>query len=81
MLLFCFSLALPIHNHTPDIDFNERFGWAQATDMEESYKKSLKRGLPYPILTIAEYFSLGQEGFSWGGQYRTAGYYASILLW
>lgn len=49
--------------------------------MEEAYKKSLKRGLPYPILTIAEYFSLGQEGFSWGGQYRAAGYYASILLW
>lgn len=49
--------------------------------MEGCYKKALRRGLPYPILTIAEYFSLGQEGFTWGGQYRAAGYYASIVLW
>ncbi|KAL7010445.1 hypothetical protein ACKWTF_000042 [Chironomus riparius] len=65
----------------PDIDFNERFNWNLANDMENSYKNALKRGLPYPILTVAEYFSLGQEGFAWGGQYRAAGYYASIWLW
>lgn len=74
--------ALPVLNHTDrDIDFNERFTWDAATDMKNSYKSALKRGLPYPILTVAEYFSLGREGFSWGGQYRAAGYYASILLW
>lgn len=66
---------------TPDIDFNERFNWNQANDMGISYKCALQRGLPYPILTIAEYFSLGQEGFAWGGQYRAAGYYANIFLW
>jgi dual oxidase maturation factor 1 len=49
--------------------------------MGNSYKCALQRGLPYPILTVAEYFSLGQEGFTWGGQYRAAGYYASIVLW
>lgn len=49
--------------------------------MGNSYKHALKTGLPYPILTVAEYFSLGQEGFAWGGQYRAAGYYASIFLW
>lgn len=64
-----------------DIDFNERFNWNLATEMEHSYKGALKRGLPYPILTVAEYFSLGEEGFAWGGQYRAAGYYASIWLW
>lgn len=74
--------ALPVGNwSTPDIDFNERFSWNQANDMGNSYKNALQRGLPYPILTVAEYFSLGQEGFAWGGQYRAAGYYASILLW
>ncbi|XP_059616334.1 dual oxidase maturation factor 1 [Phlebotomus argentipes] len=74
--------ALPIGNWTPpDIDFNERFSWDAADDMGQSYKNSLRRGLPYPILTVAEYFSLGQEGFAWGGRYRAAGYYASILLW
>lgn len=49
--------------------------------MENSYHMALKRGLPYPILTVAEYFSLGREGFAWGGQYRAAGYFASIMLW
>lgn len=49
--------------------------------MGDSYRHALKRGLPYPILTVAEYFSLGQEGFAWGGKYRAAGYYASIVLW
>lgn len=74
--------ALPVGNWTPpDIDFNERFSWNQANDMGNSYRDALQRGLPYPILTVAEYFSLGQEGFAWGGQYRAAGYYASILLW
>lgn len=74
--------GLPVGNwSTPDIDFNERFIWNQANDMGNSYKNALKRGLPYPILTVAEYFSLGQEGFAWGGQYRAAGYYASIWLW
>lgn len=49
--------------------------------MQNSYHLALKRGLPYPILTVAEYFSLGREGFAWGGQYRAAGYFASIMLW
>lgn len=49
--------------------------------MQNSYHMALKRGLPYPILTVAEYFSLGREGFAWGGQYRAAGYFASIMLW
>lgn len=74
--------AQPIGNwSTRDIDFNERFRWDAALDMHDSYRQALKRGLPYPILTVAEYFSLGREGFAWGGQYRAAGYYASIMLW
>ncbi len=74
--------GVPDTNHsTLDIDFNERFNWNQAHDMGDSYKCALQRGLPYPILTVAEYFSLGQEGFAWGGQYRAAGYYANIFLW
>lgn len=64
-----------------DIDFNERFYWESAGQMQKNYRKALKQGLPYPVLTVAEYFSAGQEGFSWGGQYRSAGYYATIMLW
>ncbi|EDW37035.1 GL25732 [Drosophila persimilis] len=74
--------AIPIGNYTPpDIDYNERFMWEGATDMSANYRHALQRGLPFPILTVAEYFSLGREGFSWGGQYRAAGYFASIMLW
>nr|CAD7590112.1 unnamed protein product [Timema genevievae] len=73
--------ASPIHNWTEDIDFNERFSWLGSGEMGLCYREALVRGLPFPILTVAEYFSLGQEGFTWGGQYRAAGYYGAILLW
>lgn len=70
-LFFFQFLALPVGNwSTRDIDFNEQFRWDAALDMHNSYRLALKRGLPYPILTVAEYFSLGREGFAWGGQYR-----------
>ena len=49
--------------------------------MGDSFKDAMVRGLPFPILTVAEYFTMGQEGLSWGGQYRAAGYYAVIMLW
>lgn len=49
--------------------------------MGDSFKNAMSRGLPFPILTVAEYFTMGQEGLSWGGQYRAAGYFATIMLW
>ncbi|KAF2883299.1 hypothetical protein ILUMI_22859 [Ignelater luminosus] len=68
-------------NWTSDIDFNEQFMWQTSDKMGTTFREAIKRGLPYPILTVIEYFSLGQEGLSWGGQYRAAGYYASVMLW
>ncbi|XP_046994995.1 dual oxidase maturation factor 2-like [Schistocerca americana] len=68
-------------NGTQDIDFNERFRWGGPGEMGDSYREALVRGLPFPILTVAEYLSLGQEGFAWGGRYRAAGYYGSVFLW
>jgi len=52
-----------------------------ATEMKLEHKKALAKGLPFPILTIAEYLSQDGEGFCWGRRYRLSGYYASILLW
>jgi len=49
--------------------------------MQVGYRTGLSRGLPFPLLTVAEALSLNAEGFSWGGQYRHAGYYTSFLLW
>jgi len=64
-----------------DIDYNERFHWISATDIHEEFREALVKGLPYPILTVVEYFSMDEEGFCWGRSYRQAGYYGSILLW
>ncbi|KAK9732406.1 Dual oxidase maturation factor [Popillia japonica] len=75
------NITLRAHNWTTDVDFNERFYWYSSAQMGNSFREALSRGLPYPILTVAEYFNTGQEGLSWGGQYRTAGYFAIIMLW
>ncbi|XP_074032400.1 dual oxidase maturation factor 1 [Leptinotarsa decemlineata] len=69
------------NNWTTDIDFNERFLWLDSYQMGSSFKEALVRGLPFPILTVAEYFTVGQEGLAWGGRYRAAGYFAVIMLW
>jgi dual oxidase maturation factor 1 len=39
------------------------------------------QGLPFPILTVGEYFTVDAEGFCWGRSYRQAGYYTSFFLW
>nr|CAH7733192.1 unnamed protein product [Callosobruchus chinensis] len=69
------------YSHASDIDYNERFWWTSIHQMSLSFKESLVRGLPYPILKVAEYFTTGQEGLAWGAQYRSAGYFATIMLW
>lgn len=73
--------AMPIYNQSSDIDYNERFHWVGATQMKEDYIAALEKGLPFPILTVGEYFTVDAEGFCWGRNYREAGYYTSIFLW
>ncbi|EFX87619.1 hypothetical protein DAPPUDRAFT_42960, partial [Daphnia pulex] len=70
-----------VFNLSDRIDYNERFGWRGPDDMVNEYHKALHKGLPYPILTVAEYLSLNEEGFGWGRTYRQAGYYSCIALW
>jgi len=73
---------LPENEQTnSDIEYNERFWWRSSGEMTSAFKQALYQGAPFPIVSLAEYFSLHQEGFSWGSQYREAGYYASIMLW
>lgn len=73
--------ANPIHKNSEEINYNERFNWVEATQLKMEFRDALVKGLPFPILTIAEYLSQNMEGFSWGGKYRKAGYYTSIMLW
>ena len=61
--------------------FSARFQFLGATQLREEFQTALVKGLPFPILTAAEYLSLDGEGFCWGRSYRSAGYYASIFLW
>ena len=75
-------LAMPqYYNRTMDVAFNERFNFERPDQLQEEYKKGLKKGLPFPILTVAEYMSVDAEGFCWGRNYRQAGYYCSFFLW
>lgn len=73
--------VIPTDNRSLDIDYNERFHWITPTDMKHHYQDALRRGLPYPILTAAEYLTVDREGLAWGRDYRNAGYYTSIMLW
>lgn len=64
-----------------DVAFNERFGFEKSDQLQKEFKQGLKKGLPFPILTVSEYMALDAEGFCWGRNYRQAGYYTSFFLW
>lgn len=64
----------------PGVDYNEQFRWEEAGAIQEWYRAGLTRGLPYPVLSVAEHFAVQHEGFEWGAKYRAAGYTTSTLL-
>jgi len=73
------------------IDYNENFNWEGlqgrigfgpfAGRFNREFRAAQFRGLPLPILWAAEYFTFDGEGIRWGRHYRTAGWYAHIVLW
>ncbi|XP_037306942.1 dual oxidase maturation factor 1 isoform X2 [Pungitius pungitius] len=68
----------PVVQFNETIDYNEMFSWHDT--MEEEYGEALERGLPNPILYIAEKFTLSSPcGLIF--QYRYSGRYASATLW
>ncbi|XP_043467970.1 dual oxidase maturation factor 1 [Leptopilina heterotoma] len=71
----------PLNMDVADVEYNERFLWRTPYEMRNMFKEALARGAPFPIVSLVEYFSFHQEGFSWGTKYREAGYYATIMLW
>ncbi|EYC25444.1 hypothetical protein Y032_0012g1897 [Ancylostoma ceylanicum] len=60
--------------------YNEKFDISGVSSMAEELRSAYQRGLPYPILSILEYFSLNQDAFDWGRHYRTAGHYTSAAI-
>jgi len=73
------------------INYNERFSWAwrqgrigfgpYAGRISREFRAAQYRGLPLPILWVAEYFTLDGELIRWGRSYRTAGWFTNEVLW
>ncbi|NWZ86292.1 DOXA2 factor, partial [Poecile atricapillus] len=70
----------PVKQINETIDYNEHFPWNFGADYEHSYSEGLEKGLPSPILYVAEKFSR-QSPCAVHRQYRTASHYASAMLW
>ncbi|NWV63530.1 DOXA1 factor, partial [Malurus elegans] len=70
----------PVRQINETIDYNEHFPWSFGEDYDRSYSEGLHKGLPSPILYVAEKFST-QSPCAVHGQYRIAGHYASLTLW
>ncbi|XP_077424287.1 dual oxidase maturation factor 2 [Vanacampus margaritifer] len=68
----------PVVQLNETIDYNEMFSWHDA--IEDDYEEALEKGLPNPILYIAEKFTLSSPcGLIY--HYRHSGRYASATLW
>ncbi|XP_063244374.1 dual oxidase maturation factor 1-like isoform X2 [Bacillus rossius redtenbacheri] len=73
------------------INYNERFWWTwdqgrfgfgpYAGVLQRSFREAQRRGLPLPVLWVADYFTWDGEGLRFGRHYRTAGWYTHICLW
>ncbi|XP_038606609.1 dual oxidase maturation factor 1-like [Tachyglossus aculeatus] len=70
----------PVHQLNETIDYNERFDWRFGKNYEEAYEAGLEKGLPDPVLYLAEKFS-PPSPCGLHRQYRLAGHYASATLW
>jgi len=59
-----------------------RFGYGPyGLAVAQKYREWQVRGFPYPIMDIAEYFTLDSEDLRWGRWYRIAGWYTHIILY
>ena len=57
-------------NRFNDLFYRFRLNFVRPTELKEEFKAALVKGLPYPILTVAEYMAVDAEGFCWGRNYR-----------
>lgn len=73
------------------INYNEHFSWEWAQGrfgfgkyagrISREFRAGVLRGLPLPILQVAEYFTFDGEGIRFGRYYRQAGWYTHLILW
>ncbi|XP_043536203.1 dual oxidase maturation factor 1-like [Chiloscyllium plagiosum] len=62
------------------INYNEEFLWQFGLNYDNQYRKGLERGLPNPILYVAEKFTHASPCGVYS-QYRVSGQYASATMW
>ncbi|KAM4661514.1 LOW QUALITY PROTEIN: dual oxidase maturation factor 2 [Amazona ochrocephala] len=70
----------PVNQINETINYNEHFPWSFNADYDRRYRQGLERGLPRPILYVAEKFTT-QSPCSMQRQYRISSHYASATLW
>ncbi|XP_050165565.1 dual oxidase maturation factor 1 [Myiozetetes cayanensis] len=70
----------PVNQINETINYNEYFSWSFSSNYDHSYSEGLEKGLPSPILYVAEKFT-SQSPCVVHRQYRISGHYASATLW
>ncbi|XP_030043746.1 dual oxidase maturation factor 1 [Microcaecilia unicolor] len=70
----------PVNQINETIDYNEQFSWTFGTNYDEEYNEGLRKGLPNPILYLAEKFTQNSP-CGLNIQYRISGHYASATMW
>ncbi|NWX18099.1 DOXA1 factor, partial [Aegotheles bennettii] len=70
----------PVDQVNETINYNEHFAWSLDADYDHSYGEGLEKGLPSPILYVAEKFTT-QSPCGVHRQYRITGHYVSFMLW
>uniref|UniRef100_A0A8C4PRY9 Dual oxidase maturation factor 1 n=1 Tax=Equus asinus TaxID=9793 RepID=A0A8C4PRY9_EQUAS len=73
-------LGTPVQQLNETINYNEEFTWRLGENYAEEYEKALEKGLPDPVLYLAEKFTPNSP-CGLHGQYRLAGHYTSAILW
>lgn len=74
------SAGNPVQQLNETIDYNEQFIWRMGENYAAAYAKALEKGLPDPVLYLAEKFT-PRSPCGVYRQYRLAGHYASATLW
>ncbi|KAM9714752.1 dual oxidase maturation factor 2-like isoform 2-T2 [Dama dama] len=69
----------PVQQLNETIDYNEQFIWRVGQNYAGAYAEALEKGLPYPVLYLAEKFTPSSPCGVYR-QYRLAGHYASATL-
>ncbi|XP_058915407.1 dual oxidase maturation factor 2 [Kogia breviceps] len=70
----------PVQQLNETINYNEQFIWRMGENYAGAYTEALQKGLPDPVLYLAEKFTPSSPCGVYR-QYRLAGHYASATLW